>query len=81
MKYFNWSNLKSDREFSHKLVTFFLVMAQGGPVSQTAIKRKLEDELKQIYEIHVKIESSINRVTTHTYLHLRQQRLNYRKKF
>ena len=44
------------REFSYKLVTFFLNMTQAAPTSQAQLKRELEALSKDIFEIDLKIE-------------------------
>ena len=44
------------KEFSHKLVTFFLNMVQAGGVSQVSLKRELDQLSKEIYDIDLKIQ-------------------------
>ena len=47
------------REFSHKLITFALMMAQGGGVveSLAGLKKKLDILSSQIYQIDLQIYS------------------------
>ena len=45
------------REFSDKPVTFALIMAQDGEVSQAKFKRELDQLSKMIFEIDLKIQS------------------------
>ena len=44
------------REFSYKLVTFFLNITQAGDVSQFIFKRKLDQLAKEIYDIDIRIQ-------------------------
>ena len=44
------------REFSHKLVTFTLIIMAEGGVSRIQLKRELDSLSKELFDIDVKIE-------------------------